>query len=269
MSAFNDLIHTVSARYGDRIKSACSDVFSYFGLNQFFYYKITNDGRLALLDSNIAWSEYFSSEKYYLNDPFLRHPNNFHNELYLLKDDVQNLELRKILSSAKEKFERCFTLILMKKNQKAIEAFGFSSNTPSEKNLSKILSELPLLKLFIKKFRYEQQFLFSKLDDNQIDFSDLIGSSLFNISEGNPNKKTEKQRFLERLGIADPFLNADEIRVIKLLIEGCSAGQIGKELFRSKRTIEHRIEKIKGKFDCHSKFELIRKARELEQVGFL
>ncbi|MBH1989017.1 MAG: hypothetical protein I8H75_04965 [Myxococcaceae bacterium] len=49
-----------------------------------------------------------------------------------------------------------------------------------------------------------------------------------------------------------------------MVAEGYSANEIAKRVFRAKRTIEHRIEKIKSQLNCCSKSELIRFVQKFE-----
>jgi len=62
-------------------------------------------------------------------------------------------------------------------------------------------------------------------------------------------------------------LSSIELNVMNLLLEGYSAAQIALRLFRSSRTVEHHIERIKEKLGCCSKGELIQKARKMERFN--
>lgn len=267
MSALKDLTESVTSRYGDRMQKACSHLFDFFGLNQFFYYKICNSGRFVLLDSCAAWSEYYESEKLYLIDPYFRHPRFFQEGVVLLKD-VEDQSLKRILNLGKEKFHFGFILKLINKTPDGIEAFGFSSRSSSENQVSLLLSELPLLRLFAKRFREDQQFLFSRLEDNQIDFAKLVGPTFYENSLGIASYSRVREKFLQRLGFnGAASLTAREIGVVKLVLQGYSAGKIASQVFLSKRTVEHHIERIKEKLGCDSKANLIQKARELDLLG--
>ena len=84
----------------------------------------------------------------------------------------------------------------------------------------------------------------------------LVGANFFS-----------EKKFLKNLGI-EVSCSVREIEVMKLLLEGYSASQIGKEIFLSRRTIEHHLERIKDKLGCTSRAELIQKARELEALEY-
>lgn len=264
MSPFESLTELITCRFHKKIKKACAPLFDYFNLSDFWYYRITNSGHTTYLASHDTWSEFFAEEKFYLNFPLLRHPQYFEdgpNLLLSLRDEP----FSRVSTAAKEKFGIHHCLALINKVPEGVEGFGFSSSFPDELQKAILLKELPLLRLFIKKFREENRFLLSLLEDNQIDVAELIGPTFYEkvVSP----ESAEKQELLKNLGIGAPC-SPREIDVMKLLLKGYSASQIGKEIFLSKRTIEHHVERMKDKFGCDSKAELIQKARELECLGY-
>jgi DNA-binding NarL/FixJ family response regulator len=75
-----------------------------------------------------------------------------------------------------------------------------------------------------------------------------------------------RQKVLGELGVKiESNLSVAELETLKLLQKGYTASQIGTSLYRSRRTIEHRIERIKAKLSCASRRELIEKAEVLER----
>ncbi|MEI6805574.1 MAG: LuxR C-terminal-related transcriptional regulator [Myxococcaceae bacterium] len=109
------------------------------------------------------------------------------------------------------------------------------------------------------------------LKENPIDLAKIIGPEFYRnrILEADPIYQ-ERKKFLTALGIRQELeLSTTDIDTIRLLLKGYSASQIAKLLYRSKRTIEHRIENIKLKWNCCSKAELIQKAQKLSNEGAL
>lgn len=89
---------------------------------------------------------------------------------------------------------------------------------------------------------------------------DISAILINNFSDGQPVKKEKKQE--------DPFnLTKREKQILKLVLQGLSNKEIGKELDISKRTAEvHRFNLMK-KLDVKNLIELTNKAREYELVS--
>lgn len=269
MSSFQFLSRSISCCYSDIIKRSCESLFYYFNLNHFYYTRITNGGYFTSLDSHADWSQYYASEKLFLRTPYFRQPRLVRKGVRLLKD-LRDSAYEDVYNRGKSKFDFNLTLQLIDEFPDGIEIFGFSSNFSNEMQIALLLNELPLIRLFTKKFREGNPFLFSKLEDNQIDIAGVIGAAFYESAIPTTPQCVARQDFLQKMGIrcGDP-LTPRENDVIKLLLQGYSAGKIAPAIHLSKRTVEHHIERMKEKLGCDSKADLIQKARELERYGSL
>lgn len=267
MSSFQDLT-TVSYRFHNRIKKACLPLFECLNLNNFWHYKITASGYYSVLESNIEWAEYLAGAKFHLYYPYCRHPRYFQNGVSVTK--VEDKRLQPFLTVGKERFSLYDSIQLIAKTEDGIEGFGFTAASSQESHISLLLNELPLLRLFVKKFKEEHQLLLSTLEDNQIDLVKLIGPAFYEKSSSDALTFAVRQAFLQKMGIQNEVsLTPREKEIARLLPKGLSADQIGREIFLSKRTVEHHVERMKEKLQCGSKAELIQKVRELEYFGCL
>ena len=147
--------------------------------------------------------------------------------------------------------------------------YGFALNSSNPLQHMSLINEMPLLRLFIKRFQEEFRELYAALDDNKIDMTSLLGTQFYKAKASPINKSLTRDQFLQKMGIEIPSALTDrELDVIKYLIRGYPASQIASELFISKRTVEHHLERIKDKFYSFSKADLIQKIRELELIGY-
>lgn len=270
MSSYLQLVYAITTRNSDKIKKLCAPLFETFNLNQFWYSKITIDGHHTFVDSHVGWCEYFASEKLYLKYDYLRHPKFIQAGIKFHKhNDVHDPHLGPILRDCSIKFDIQQSLKIINQIPDGVEEFGFASSSPSETQTSLFFNELPLLRLFAKKFVEDNRPLIRKLDENRIDLMDLIGPQ-FHVKKPPLIPYLEaKNSFLKIMGIqVGKTLTSRENDVIKLLIKGYSASQIAARLFISIRTAEHHVERIKEKWVCYSKAELIQKAREMEHFGY-
>jgi len=264
MAAFDDLTRSVTCRYNDRIKRACSPLLEYFNLSLFAYFKIKDSGSYTFLGNHASWSEYYAAEKLYFNFPYYRHPKYSREGVFTLMNIVQDDDLSPMLNLGRE-FNIHHRLVMIKQIPNGIEGYCFGTNSPHVMQIRLMLSELPLLWLFIDKFRKDQKFLFSCLEENQIDLSKVMGDTFYTNSLGMASDSPSREKFLQKMGMTNQaLLTSREISVVKLILQGYSASKIAPQIFLSKRTVEHHIERIKEKLGCDSKAELIQKARELE-----
>ncbi|MBX7066767.1 MAG: helix-turn-helix transcriptional regulator [Parachlamydiales bacterium] len=266
MSPFQDMTRAVTVRYNDKVKKFCSPLFDYFNLNQFYYVKITNDGCLYSVDSHPMFAEYWAAEycdKYSL----YRHPKFFRSEVSVITQS-QDKNLGDMISTLQVLFNFQTWLRIVDKVEDGIEEFGFSSPTASPILGAGLMNEIPLFRLFMKKFREEHKQVFSKLDDFQVDIARIVGADFYKNDLPEMPKVLERRNLLRSLGIEfEDKLTPREIRALKLLLDGYSAGKIALKTFVSRRTVEHLMERLKEKLCCFSKAELVQKARELERLG--
>ncbi len=266
MSIYEDMIQAVTVKHSDLIKGICTPLCDSLKLSKFWYYKIQDDGSYFGFGNDASWNEYYASERLFLKNPFMRHPKFLKERIKF--ESVKFTEVEdeglKTIWRDRSKFDYGLSLSLIYKTRDGIEEFGFGSPALGERQMVYFLSILPLLRLFIKKFKVENAFLFSKLKDAQINIGKIIGSSFYKNTVSLVLPEETKRDFLQKMEIKIPDpLSSRELDIITLLLEGYLAPQIASQIFLSKRTVEHYIERIKLKLDCSSKTELIQKAREL------
>lgn len=263
--SYDSVIQSVSVRYSDVINKACSELFRCLNLNHFWYCKIDNNGNYSFLGSHSGWCELFAGEKFYQKYAYIKHPKYQKNGIHFIKNP-EDPDLMDVLSSCKERFQMQCLLSVVTKDGAGIEEFGFASKSASDDQISLLMNELPLLRLFVQNFFNEHPILKSALFDHQVNIGKLIGPSFYEPII--PIFPKNKPLLLQTMKLGSSLdLTDGDIEVLKLLQEGSSATQIAKHIFRSPRTVEHRIERLKEKLTCFSKAELIKKARELEKMG--
>ncbi len=267
MGSLYDMHMAGTWRYHDRIRKEGAPLLNLFNIKHYGFFKVNYSGSYFFFGSHIEFSEYFIDEKFHVNYPYFRNPK-FIKEGISLPYTLQNQEFSKNLSLAKNRFGIHDSLLLIKKSKEGFEAFGFCLDISSESQIGLLLQELPLLKLFTKKFRGNNQSIFSHMEDCQVNLIDLLGPAFNqNCLQDPPSHARElllKQMKIEIGGALTPR----EVEILRLLLKGYSAGQTARQLSRSHRTVEHHIERIKMKLLCSSKSELIQKAKELESISF-
>ncbi len=258
----------ITRKYHDRIKKFCGPL-NLFGVNHFFHARVTHTSHFTGINLHPEWEEYFFSNKnHLLLWPDKCQPLKVKSNVRFLMEN-ENDPHKELIHIAKEKYSINFSLQIVEKTNQETDIFGFALDSPNPLKHMTLLKEMPLLRLFIKRFKEEFKGLYKHLNDHQIDLKSFLGPQFYNKKISPASPSLARDCFLQKMNIKIPLpLSNREIEVIRYLIQGYSASQIGLNLYISKRTVEHHLERIKEKFDSSNKAELIRIIRELESIGF-
>lgn len=269
MTTLVEMVQNGTIRHHNKIKAFCRPLEDYFGVNCFTYNKVLNSGHFYSLGSHPGWIEHYYSEKLYLNQPHIRHPHNFRNGISLLK----NIKCEKYIHNnqiAKEKFNVSPGLVILNHVPNGLEMIGLDTNTSNLMHDSLMINEINLIKCFIDKFITENKSLLNILEESAVNMEVLMGDKFKVADISIMGQMNNRKDFLKKMGVDIPeTLTARENEVLTHLVEGKSATQIAIALHLSSRTIEHHLEKLKNKLNCHSKTELIKKARKIELFSLI
>lgn len=266
MNSRQDKLHKVSIINQQKIKKALKPIYEQFGVNYFYYSRVSNHGLYASFSNNVDWNKWWFDENvhqelfYFLQPQSYRPGQTISVPLFEQKFD-------KIGKIAKEKFNINYVLEITYKDKNGIETFGFSTENFNLLTLTQFFSDLTLLKLFFKYFRQKNNSIFEQLLENEIDLAQEIGPAFFQTPYS--INSCRHFNFLKDIGM-DIFseLSQREKQVCQALTQGLSAANIASMLNLSKRTIECYLENIKEKLNCHSKSELVKKCLDLEVSGY-
>jgi DNA-binding CsgD family transcriptional regulator len=263
MKQIQNMINKISSSpYYNQMVRFTAPLKDHFGVNHFWYYKISTDGHYSFVGTHSAWNEFCIDNSLLKHFPCLRHPTTQHGGIHIMKA-CQKSNFKKVLNVAWEKFNINFNINLVTTIPEGIEAFGFATCFNDPYADERLINELPLLRQFTKKFKENHERLFLLLEDNQVDLSAQFGSTFYESSQA-PFILHDRDLFLKKMGM-DSFLSLTnrEMDVLKFLASGYPASFIASKLFLNKRTIETHIDTIKGKLYCNSKVELIQRAQEI------
>lgn len=266
MTDFHEMLRKVtSSRHHDRMQKFASPLKDYFGINHFWYYRITNSGHYCFLGTHTAWNEFCFDNALCSYFPCLRHPNILQDGIHLMKAAAESKYLE-ILETAWGKFQINMSINLIQNIPEGIEAFGFATCFNDIKAEERLLNELPLLRLFTKAFRSKHKKLFSLLEDNQVDLSHEFGAAFYQPS-ASLTLPCKRKKFLREIGFNDlSNLTPRETDILKFI--SYPASFIAQQLHLSVRTVENNLAIIKEKLSCDSKIDLIKRAQEIEAAGY-
>ncbi len=268
MKLFQEMLRKIVASpYHNQMMRFVVPLNDHFGVNHFWYYRVTYSGYYCFLGTHTSWSEYCFEHHLVDYFPCLRHPDTLQSGINLMKKS-SSLDYKNVLKMAWEKFNINFNIQLLKKVPEGVEGFGFATRFNHQASDERLLNELPLLRHFIHAFREKHQPLFDLLYDQQVNLSSYLGP-MFNEKRKSLKLPHDRVTFLEKIGFKSILsLTAREKDVFKFISHGYPASYIAEQLQLSSKTIENYIAAIKSKLFCHSKVELIQKAQLLDSIGY-
>lgn len=270
MNQFLEMLRkTRSSPYHDQALRFATPLYDHFGINHFWYYRISSSGAYTFIGTHAEWSEYCFGESLINHFPCLRHPKVLGGGISLMKAKPTDLKYQEVRDIAWNKFKVNFNLNIFDNSSEAVEAFGFATRFDDERAEERLLNELPLLRYFIKMFRKNHGKLFHLLEENQVNLSSHMGD-LFYERPREILIPFERESFLSKIGCKEILsLTSREKQILKLLANGFPASYIQGELHIGLRTAENYIATIKSKLGCPSKVALIQKAEEIASTGWL
>lgn len=267
MICINDKVHKVSIRNRIQINSALKPLVELFGLNYFYYSRVSNSGLYSSFSNNIEWNKYWFDQGFHLKSFYFLQPQNYQYGLTISLPFFED-QFFHIQSIAQTKFNINYVIEITKKTNSGIESYGFSTDKFNHSTLKQYFTDLPFLKLFFKNFREKNSDIFRQLDENQINIANAIGPKFFESSSVINTFDSYKSLISIGFDIYSD-LSKREKQVCKKITKGKSANEIADLFGLSKRTIESYIENIKIKLNCFTKSDLLEKCLDLESIGYL
>lgn len=251
-----------------KIKKFCDPLIHHFGVNEFIYKTVTKSGQDGLSLHDDCLEQYYN-DQVYLIDPLASHPNN-HQAGLISTESVKDKTNRLIIDRTILNFGIHYSFVLINKLADRIEFFVFGTTTSNPVQVMNFYTEISLIRAFAKRFKEQFKNEIAKLEEYRIDMASLKGEAFQKLPYALFPNRINREEFLKKLGVAIPKpLTPKEQEVVKYLVKGFSAPKIAEHLLISPRTVEHHLERIKDKFDCQTKSELIQKLLRLESYGYL
>lgn len=211
-----------SSNHYDRVVQFTKPLYDNFGINHFWYYRISSSGTYSYVGTNASWNEYSFGHSLFMHFPCLRHPTALRRGITLMKAG-SNTKYEEVLKTGWEKFRINFHLNILENCPEGVEAFGFGSRFNDPEAEERLLNELSLLRYFIKEFRQKHMKLFSLLEESSIDLSSSMGA-IFHERPRGIVLPFERSLFLRQLGCSSFFeLTPKEKSILKLLASGFPA----------------------------------------------
>lgn len=275
MLSWKEIVQDYIIKHSNRIKKVSQPVHDHFGVGYFTYHRIDNAGNYTVLVDRPDWAEHYVSEQFYLQDPYLRHPDVYQSGFTLIEAHGSKDYLKTVLKAGKEIFNLDMGLMMIEKSPDGVEFFGFAANKATS-NLDRIYLNQPhLLKSFARHFKEELQPILFEMQQETIPLSIIKGKDFHCQQAIHPALDLDAcHAFLADVGVRNELvmvakLSLREKQCLKLLLDGKSAKETAQRLGLSSRTVEFYFENIKNKLLCTYKQDVLIIAKRLKALGLI
>lgn len=211
------------------------------GIQFFDYARMYDDGSCSIVSNNEQIIKYLFEKRAPLFAPIAA--KLLKNKFYYLIPEAGDYQ--KVMHDVKQHFDlaHCFDLFEVHDGYVDVCCFGSTANNQSIINY--YINNIDQLEKFYANFKEQTASIMATTTNNKL----ILPTSMqLNFNSKMLNQPTKQ------------LLTNRQLQCLRLLINGQTAKQISEKLHLSIRTVEHYLEAIKHKLDCHSRAELIIKA---------
>ncbi len=275
MLNWKQIVQNYIIKHSDKIKKVTRPLRDRLNIGYFTYHRIDRQGKYTVLLDRPDWAEHYVDEKFFLQDPYLRHPDMYKSGFSLIENHGSEEHRKRILKDGKEIFNLDLGLMLIEKGESSVEFFGFCANKATSQLDKLYLNQPWLLKSFASYFKKELGPILKQMEGEASSLIDLKGKDFHTKEFIHPDVDSATLKaYLKDLGKAQEILLAGQLsrrekQCIKHLLAGNSAKDTASILKLSHRTIEFYLENIKNKLSCSTKQEIFILANTFQELGLL
>ncbi|MBA2369055.1 MAG: helix-turn-helix transcriptional regulator [Candidatus Protochlamydia sp.] len=254
MNELHQIVERYTVRYDKKIQNVTSLLKIHFNIFSYTYFKIDKLGGFVTLSNNPSQLDFYYSEQYYLNNPYLVDPDLLRSGS-VLTATTQNKTYLDSINTSLNHFQMDNTFLMLERNEGQAEGFLFATKATTNQTTDVYLNNFENLKKFNRFFLVEMAPLLSKMSEDGFNMKQAKGTKFSVRNAGLPLAYADpiSQDFLKKLSP----LSSQEERCLDLFRRGNSAQATASIMGLSRRTVEHYFENIKNKLGCHSKWDLL------------
>jgi len=269
---WKEIVQDYIIKHSDKIRKTTAPIRERLDVGYFTYHRIDSQGRYTVLVDRPDWAEHYVETKYFLDDPYLRHPDVYQSGLCSIEANGSAAYKERILREGKEVLNVGYNVLLIEKGIDSVEFFGFCANGGKSRLEQVALNRPGFLKAFATHFKNELSSVLRRMGEQAASLVDLKGKDFFRKDPIHPEPQLSP--LLQELGLGTlpamaGTLSLQEKKCLQGICLGRSAKETAAALNLSHRTVESYLETIKLKLSCDSKLELFSLAKEFEKFGLL
>lgn len=236
-----------------KIKKICAPFFSQYEITFFDYARFYRQGDFYGLtvdaDSFKIFFELQYEPVYFCRDYFFENDKWYYHFSALSNTD---LHYSHILQEIYKVTRSDHGFIILRKQSDYVDTYFFSSSCPYNLAINNYLNLLPSFIKFLFYFQEEANQLLNKSHENRIILPNKMLPDAWNESN-------DKLKLTSKC-IEHNVLTNRQIECLLYLVKGMTIKEISKEMNLAPKTIEHYLDAVKIKLNCHSRSSLIAKA---------
>lgn len=244
----------------ERVNVICDPLFKYFNIKNFSFARITNDGRMLRLSSDVLWTKKFFEHKFYNDfDFYIKNIQSIpkaHTKYLLLSGEPKGDHYSAIYEYG---FWNIF--VIFEKLEEYTNIWSFCSARDNSEMINFYLNNIDVLKHFMEFFKQFSGDLLSPGDNSIWIKSNLRIEGLIEDEDNcivqfinETSIKKYFSSFLQNIS----RLSKREFECLELFSRGNTIKSTAQILSLSPRTIEKHLENIKQKTGIRYKYHLIR-----------
>jgi DNA-binding CsgD family transcriptional regulator len=275
MLSWKEIVQNYIIKHSDKIKKVTRPLRERLNVGYFTYHRVDKKGKYTVLLDRPDWAEHYVEEKYFLTDPYMRHPDMYKSGFTLIENHGSEEHRKKILKDGKEIFNLDLGLMLIEKSEDCVEFFGFCTNKATSQLEQVYLNQPGLLKSYASHFKKEMRPILLPMEGEASSLINLKGKDFHTKELIHPGVDSPTLKaYLKDMGKAREIdlagqLSRREKQCIRLLLAGKSAKDTAAILKLSHRTIEFYFENIKNKLSCSTKQEIFFLGQQFQELGLL
>lgn len=253
------------------LKNKCAPLFSYLPMKNFSYVEIQASGNFIILSSNLKFYEEYIKRDYYRHTPFnllseFGTPGYYITDYGISAHSSQQSSAVNQYRLLLDDFNYGHTLLISKLGFEGNNAICRIYSFEAEKRNTNInqcyMNNIDIIEKFIGYIDKNLLTIRSAITQSNVSTQEQIQfNQLFNASINTASKiLAKKRRLLSRIHFIDTNSNIPTTREMEVLLwyaKGKTAHETGVMLGISQRTVEKYFERMRKKFNCSNKSQLL------------
>jgi len=273
MDNFFEALEQFSVKERRSFLGVCRPLIDFLPVKHFFYQCVNKNGRYNFFGTHVDIMSYYFDNDMHLANPFITQFNQTKSGLYLI-DSIGNRKYQETRQAVENAYKVKHCLSLTENDGHMCHQYGFYISSYRDEAASVLINHMSLLKSFVEYFKAEMGKVILEMHAHPVDLKKELGDAFGKTVPEMPDILFEQSKliqFLEQIAtngalVPRTKLTKREIECIMQLLSGKNIPEIAKALYLSKRTIEHRLENIRAKFDCKTKSELLQRLHKMRAV---
>lgn len=269
MNDIFNLIDNFSGKYHDRLLKITEPLRQHFGITYFAYQRVTHQGEWMIVGNNPEWLTYSAGNQFYKHDPSLVNPT-FYQSGYCFPAVHKDPDFQNTLARASvELFDLNHALAIVEKTVQGCDYYFLAAPTKNDNVIDTYVNHASLLRnSFIESFKDELMDVLPRMTDYAVNLKEInhdvftSHDHLLSLSHSNDFIANEFLVDIKSRGrirsSSEILLTARENDCLKHYQLGYTAKETARILSLSPRTVEEYLDKVKFKYGCKYKRELLR-----------